>query len=82
MCGNHRKTIISSKLYWPNGLSIDYPNRRLYFADARLDYIEFCDYDGGNRHKVISMNHVSFCSRQFSDDSSSILNFISNLKSV
>ena len=59
MCGCDRTTIISTKLYWPNGLSIDYPNKRLYFADARLDFIEFCDYDGRNRHQVIASDHVS-----------------------
>ena len=59
MCGCDRTTIISTKLYWPNGLSIDYPSKRLYFADARLDYIEFCDYDGNNRHQVIASDHVS-----------------------
>ena len=59
MCGCDRTTIISTKLYWPNGLSIDYPNKRLYFADARLDYIEFCDYDGNHRHQVIASDHVS-----------------------
>lgn len=28
--------------------------RRVYWADAKLDYIEFCDYDGLNRRTVLS----------------------------
>jgi len=37
MDGKLRTVIISSKIYWPNGLSIAYPNKLLYFADAYLD---------------------------------------------
>ena len=59
MDGSDRVTIISSRLYWPNGLSIDYPNRRLYFADAKLDYIEYCNYDGTGRRQVIASDQVS-----------------------
>ncbi|XP_053385857.1 low-density lipoprotein receptor-related protein 2-like [Mercenaria mercenaria] len=53
MDGSGRTTIVSTNLYWPNGLSIDYPTRRLYFADAKLDSIEFCNYDGSGRRKII-----------------------------
>ncbi|KAL4217440.1 Low-density lipoprotein receptor-related protein 2 [Mactra antiquata] len=54
MDGSGRMAIISTNLYWPNGLSIDYPTKRLYFADAKLDFIEFCNYDGSGRQKVIA----------------------------
>ncbi|KAL3854471.1 hypothetical protein ACJMK2_013739, partial [Sinanodonta woodiana] len=57
MDGSDRTVIVSEKVYWPNGLSIDYPNRRLYFADARLDYIEFCNYDGSGRTQVLASDH-------------------------
>lgn len=59
MDGIGRKVIISENLYWPNGLTLDYPNRRLYFTDARLDFIEFCNYDGSGRRKVFANDHVS-----------------------
>lgn len=58
MDGIGRKVIISENLYWPNGLTLDYPNRRLYFTDARLDFIEFCNYDGSGRRKVFANDHV------------------------
>ncbi|XP_076088432.1 low-density lipoprotein receptor-related protein 2-like [Mytilus galloprovincialis] len=57
MDGSGRIIIVSEKLYWPNGLSIDYPNRRLYFADARLDFIEYCNYDGSGRTQVFANDH-------------------------
>ena len=44
--GSNRTTIISTKIYWPNGLAIDLFRERIYFADAHLDYIESCDYNG------------------------------------
>ena len=57
MDGSERKTIISTKIYWPNGLTIDIPTRRIYFADSKLDYIDFCNYDGSGRQQVLAHNH-------------------------
>ena len=74
MDGSERTVIVSTKLYWPNGLSIDYPNRRLYFADARLDYIEYCNYDGSGRHQVFANDHVRILSVKHLYDMSMILN--------
>lgn len=59
MDGTMRTVIVQEKIYWPCGLSIDYPNRLIYFMDAYLDYIEFCDYDGHNRRQVIASDLVS-----------------------
>ncbi|XP_048340432.1 low-density lipoprotein receptor-related protein 2 [Sphaerodactylus townsendi] len=58
MDGTLRTAIVTSKVYWPNGLAIDYPNRLLYFADAYLDYIDFCDYNGNNRRQVVASDLV------------------------
>ncbi|CAB1328475.1 unnamed protein product, partial [Coregonus sp. 'balchen'] len=58
MDGKMRTTIISNKLYWPNGLTIDYPNNLLYFADAYLDFIDYCDYNGNNRKQVLASDLV------------------------
>lgn len=57
MDGNQRKIIVDTKIYWPNGLTIDIPTRRIYFADSKLDYIDFCDYDGKGRQQVLAHNH-------------------------
>ncbi len=56
MDGTERRTIISEKLYWPNGLALDLPRQRLYYADAHLDFIESCDYDGNNRRQIVANN--------------------------
>ena len=31
---------------------------QVYFADARLDYIEFVNYDGSGRQTVVADDHV------------------------
>ncbi|XP_044525030.1 low-density lipoprotein receptor-related protein 2 [Gracilinanus agilis] len=58
MDGTNRTVIIKDKIYWPNGLAIDYPNKLLYFMDAYLDYIDFCDYDGNHRRQVIASDLI------------------------
>lgn len=57
MDGSQRKVIISTKIYWPNGLTLDIATQRIYFADSKLDYIDFCDYDGNGRQQVLAHNH-------------------------
>uniref|UniRef100_H2YAY1 EGF-like domain-containing protein n=1 Tax=Ciona savignyi TaxID=51511 RepID=H2YAY1_CIOSA len=53
MDGNHRKSIITDRLFWPNGLTIDYQHDGL-FADAKLDFIHRCGYDGQDRTEVLA----------------------------
>lgn len=56
MDGTGRVAIVTTKLYWPNGLALDLVRERLFYADAHLDVIESCDYDGGNRRQIVSNN--------------------------
>lgn len=56
MAGDYRVTI--KKVYevngaWPNGLTLDYVNRRVYWIDARSDSIHSTDYDGADHHLII-----------------------------
>jgi len=44
-----RTTVISEEISWPNGLTIDYLERKLYWVDASLSYIHTADIDGANR---------------------------------
>lgn len=57
MDGTMRSTIINTKIYWPNGLTLDTANKRVYFADSKLDFIDFCNYDGTGRQQVLSGSH-------------------------
>lgn len=58
MDGAGRQVIVSTKLFWPNGLALDYTTRRVYFADAYLKYIDYCDYNGNNRYQVMASDMV------------------------
>lgn len=40
MDGTNKTTIITTKIEWPNGVTIDYSNDKLYWSDAHLNYIE------------------------------------------
>ncbi|XP_063240571.1 low-density lipoprotein receptor-related protein 2 [Bacillus rossius redtenbacheri] len=57
MDGTNRSVIISTKIYWPNGLALDVPNQRVYFADSKLDFIDFCFYNGSGRQQVLAGSH-------------------------
>ncbi|XP_072033368.1 low-density lipoprotein receptor-related protein 2-like [Amphiura filiformis] len=53
MDGTDRRDIISTKMQRPYGLTLDLAMERVYFGDARMDFIEFCDYDGNGRQQVL-----------------------------
>ncbi|XP_063861273.1 low-density lipoprotein receptor-related protein 2-like isoform X3 [Scylla paramamosain] len=57
LSGQNRSVIIQTKIFWPNGLTVDIPNKRIYFADSKLDYIDFCYYDGSGRQQVLAQSH-------------------------
>ncbi|XP_011296947.1 low-density lipoprotein receptor-related protein 4 isoform X1 [Fopius arisanus] len=51
--GTNKKAIITSNLYYPNGLSIDYEKRKLYWADSVKDRIEMSDLNGNYRIQLV-----------------------------
>lgn len=52
MDGNRRKSVIVDDIFWPNGLTIDYTESRIYWADAKHHVIEKATFDGRNRKRV------------------------------
>lgn len=49
MDGKNKSAIIADNLEWPNSLSIDYANNRLYWIDSKLKLIETARLDGTDR---------------------------------
>lgn len=49
MDGTHRAVIIDSEIYWPNGLTLDYSQQKLYWADAKYNFIHRSSLDGTER---------------------------------
>ncbi|KAL0612520.1 Low-density lipoprotein receptor-related protein 6 [Plecturocebus cupreus] len=54
MDGSSRFIIVNSEIYWPNGLTVDYEERKLYWADAKLNFIHKSNLDGTNRVSLLS----------------------------
>jgi hypothetical protein len=54
MDGSTPLAIVQDNLKWPNGISVDHGNSRVYWTDANLDRIETVDLDGGDRRIVKS----------------------------
>lgn len=56
MAGEFRTTIMQVDRVngaWPNGLTLDYTTRRVYWIDARSDSIHSTNYDGKDHHLII-----------------------------
>lgn len=49
MDSSTRKIIVDSDIYWPNGLTIDLDEQKLYWADAKLSFIHRANLDGSFR---------------------------------
>ncbi len=62
MDGSNPKTIVNTKLYWPNGITVDEASSQIYWVsgakglDTTPIFIESCNFDGGNRRKVFKID--------------------------
>ena len=57
--GMNRKVLVNTSIVWPNGIAIDYVERKLYWGDANTDEISCVDLDGTNRQVVLqNLPHV------------------------
>ena len=52
--GSQRIAVVNTSVAWPNGITIDYLQRKVYWADAKLDKIEVMNLDGSGRRVVLS----------------------------
>lgn len=53
MDGSHREVIVSSGLKWPNGLTLDLVQKRVYWVDAKMNSISSVNYDGSDRRLIL-----------------------------
>ncbi|KAG9343350.1 hypothetical protein JZ751_014331 [Albula glossodonta] len=54
MNGVDRQVLVSERIEWPNGITLDLPNRRLYWVDSKLHLISSVDLNGANRRVLLS----------------------------
>ena len=54
MDGSNREAIVQGDdMGWPNGLTIDFSNSKLYWIDARQDHMMKVNFDGSEKVKVL-----------------------------
>lgn len=52
--GSHYEVLFDSSIVkWPNGVTIDYSDDRIFWTDAHEDYIASSDFDGKNMKYII-----------------------------
>lgn len=56
MDGSLSKSIVTTNLKWPNGITVDQGNSRIYWVDAKKDKIESATLDGEDRQVVASQS--------------------------
>ena len=47
-----RVTLVEGNIGWPNGLTLDYENKRLYWVEAKFNEINSVDWNGHNRRMI------------------------------
>ena len=50
--GSERSQLVTTKIVYPYGLTLDLPVKHVYWVDKFLDSIERINYDGTNRRTV------------------------------
>ena len=53
MDGKRLNSLVEKNIYWPNGITIDYPKDRLYWVDAKYKSIESINIDGTKRRTIL-----------------------------
>jgi len=46
MDGSQLKHIVTTDIYWPNGVTVDYASDRLFWVDAMTNRLEYVSYFG------------------------------------
>uniref|UniRef100_A0A8B9BCW1 Very low-density lipoprotein receptor n=1 Tax=Anser brachyrhynchus TaxID=132585 RepID=A0A8B9BCW1_9AVES len=52
--GVGRRVLVADNIEWPNGITLDLLNQRLYWVDSKLHSLSCIDFNGSNRKVLIS----------------------------
>ncbi|XP_076732264.1 low-density lipoprotein receptor-related protein 8, partial [Maylandia zebra] len=65
MNGVDRQILVSEHIEWPNGITLDLSNRRLYWVDSKLHLLSSVDFNGDNRKVLLSSISISISNTSF-----------------
>ncbi|KAG5877087.1 hypothetical protein JTB14_015462 [Gonioctena quinquepunctata] len=54
--GSERVQIVTERIGWPNGITLDVENLKIYWGDAKTDKIEYSNMDGTDRRELLNDN--------------------------
>ncbi|KAI3360163.1 hypothetical protein L3Q82_014475 [Scortum barcoo] len=55
--GGDRNALVTDNIEWPNGITLDLLNQRLYWVDSKLHTLSSIDVQGGGRRTLIIDEH-------------------------
>ncbi|XP_070837779.1 low density lipoprotein receptor a [Chaetodon trifascialis] len=55
--GGDRNALVTDNIVWPNGITLDLLNQRLYWVDSKLHTLSSIDVQGGGRRTLIIDEH-------------------------
>nr|XP_046271963.1 low density lipoprotein receptor a [Scatophagus argus] len=55
--GGDRSALVTDNIVWPNGITLDLLNQRLYWVDSKLHTLSSIDVQGGGRRTLIIDEH-------------------------
>uniref|UniRef100_A0A671YLC4 Low density lipoprotein receptor a n=1 Tax=Sparus aurata TaxID=8175 RepID=A0A671YLC4_SPAAU len=55
--GGDRTALVTDNIVWPNGITLDLLNQRLYWVDSKLHTLSSIDVQGGGRRTLIIDEH-------------------------
>ncbi|XP_003443220.1 low density lipoprotein receptor a [Oreochromis niloticus] len=55
--GGDRTALVTDNIMWPNGITLDLLNQRLYWVDSKLHTLSSIDVQGGGRRTLIIDEH-------------------------
>jgi len=60
MDGSGRRILASQNMYWPNGITLDYKEEKIYWVEANFHFIHRMNLDGSSR-SVAGLANASLC---------------------